>query len=209
MTDARSAGPDRPHGPARRRSKRSRVVPMTLMGAAALSMAACEDDRVETRAFASVEECASGAGAEDAWFDGEACVASFEEARAEHERTAPRYVDAALCEEEHGGACYERTGSGGSSIFLPLMAGYLMGNMLGRTGASSARAQPVYRTAAGRFATPGGTSMSSLRGVSAASPAAFRAAPAAAAPMTRATVRSTGGFGASRTSVSGRGSYGG
>ncbi len=183
--------------------KRSRVVPLALMGAAAFGMAACQDESVESATFPTKEECLATAGAADNWWTAEDCETNFAAALDEHERSAPRYADAALCEEEHEGACYEQPGSaGGGSIFLPLVAGYMMGNMLANTNAST-RAQPIYRTASGQYGTANGTTMTSNRGVGQIAPAAFRAAPStvSAAPMTRATVRSTGGFGSSRTST--------
>ena len=184
------------------RTKRSRLMPAILLGAGAFALSACEDDRVDATAFPDLASCQSAAREGSVPFSPADCDAAFAEALVEYERSAPRYDDLALCEEQHGGACVAEERSGGSSIFLPLMAGYLVGSMLGNNRAGT---QPLYRDAAGRYATAsGGTVLNGNRGSGKLAPSAFRAAPATAtaAPMTRATVRATGGFGSARTSTS-------
>lgn len=185
---------------------------MMLLGATAFALTACEDDRVDANAFPDKATCEASARDGTLPFTVADCDAAFAEALAEHERSAPRYDDLVLCEEQHGGECVaQETGGGGSSIFMPLMAGYLMGSLLNN---SRAQTQPLYRDSAGKFATASGaTVLNGNRGSAKLAPSSFRpaAATAAAAPMTRATVSSTGGFGSSRTSASsnGRSTFGG
>ena len=184
--------------------KRSRAVPAVVLAGAAAGLAACQDDRVDAAVFPTEERCAAAAREGDVWFTEADCAEGAAAARTEHERAAPRYDDKALCEEQHDGECYaeERPGGGGS-IFLPLIAGYMLGNLMSGRGA-----QPLYRTAGGGFSNAAGTArFGSNLGRAKVSPGGFRAAPATAgaAPMTRATVARTGGFGASRTG----GSFGG
>ena len=191
------------------RPKRTRIVPAILLGASAFALAACEDDRVEATAFPDKASCEAAARDGTQPFTVDDCDAAFAEALVEYERSAPRYDDLALCEEQHGGECVADQGAGGSSIFMPLMAGYLMGSLL---GSGRAMTQPLYRDGAGKYATASGsTVLNGNRGSARMSPASFRPAPAAAAPMTRATVNARGGFGSSRTSAFGtsRGTAGG
>ena len=180
--------------PARRAARGS------LLLATALSVAACEDDAVEARVFSDLDAClAETAGSQDLQAADE-CRSAFETARAEHERTAPRYAEAALCEEQHGGECTVQQASGGGSFFMPLMMGYMMGNLMSG-GGGALRSQPLYRTAGGRYATAtGATRVAALSGSQSLRPSAFAPAPssAQAAPMTRAAVRATGGFGQAR-----------
>ncbi len=182
----------------RKRAARTRYV---LLGTAAFGLAACQpEEQVETSVFPSVEECRAVADLPENDFTPEDCEAGFAEAQAVHAESAPRYEDAALCEEEHGGECVAEQRSDGSSIFLPLLAGYMIGNMMGGRGLG---AKPLYRTSAGRYATPGGgTILSGLRGKTNLGANSFAAAPntRTAAPLTRSTVQSRGGFGAARTS---------
>ncbi len=109
------------------------------------------------------------------------------------------------------GACGDEataTSGGSGSIFLPLMAGYLMGNML-RGGAGTAASQPLYKTADGKFTNAAGTSTFNGNSGAAKLGASQFAKPAATigkAPMSAATAASRGGFGqssAARTSSGG------
>jgi uncharacterized protein YgiB involved in biofilm formation len=94
---------------------------------------------------------------------------------------------------------------------MPLLAGYMMGSMLGgdRYGAA-----PLYRDAGGRVLGAGGRPYafqgpgSTVRG----SAAAVQPLAAATKPppvMTRAMIAERGGFGAARTSAAGRTGFGG
>ncbi len=185
-----------PHPP-RKRARHARVL---LLGTAAFGLAACQpEEQVDATVFPSVEECRALAALPENDFTAEDCAAGLEEAQAIHRESAPRYEDEALCEEQHGGECVVETRSDGSSVFLPLLAGYMIGNMLGGRGYA---AKPLYRTPGGRFATPGGgTVLSGLRGKTQLRPNSFAASSStrAAAPLSRAAVQSRGGFGASRT----------
>lgn len=187
---------------AKRRTKRSSAVRLALLGATAFGMAACREEQVEATAFPDRDACLAAAGEEGSWYSAEDCDAAFAEAEQVWQDTAPRYADQALCEEEHDGGCVVEQRDNGTSVFLPLMAGYMIGNMLGR---SSFGAQPLYKTKAGKFATASGTTLSGNRGGFNTTASSFRSGPStrAAQPMTRAAVRSTGGFGASRTMSTG------
>ena len=176
-----------------------------LLGAATLALAGCEDTSVETLVFPDLASCEAQAAA-DGLSEAD-CEAALAEAEAEHEATAPRYDDLALCEEQHGaGACAAEPAPGGGSIFLPLLAGYMMGRALGGGGFAS---RPLVGSGAGGVATTdGGTRLGGTRGSFRAAPAAFTPAPATAtraAPLTRATVARTGGFGAAPTGARGFG----
>lgn len=192
------------------RQKRSRSVHLALLGAAAFSVAGCRDEAVDALAFPDIASCTAAAGGSESWYSATECETAFAQAEEAHVETAPRYDEMALCEEQHDGACTQVAGAGGgTSVFIPLMAGYMIGNMMAN-GQRSVASQPLYRTGTGKFATAAGTTLNRNLGATTLRPAAFRAAPAmtTAAPMTRATVQSTGGFGASRTS-SGSRSFGG
>ncbi len=208
MTDTQALPAAQPAPKIRGRRMRSRAVRLALLGAATFSVASCREERVEASAFPNVEECRAAAAEPTSWMSADECDAAFAEALALHEETAPRYDDQQLCEEEHGGECMVQQHSDGSSIFMPLMMGYLLGNMLG--GRSAARTQPIYGTKTGGFSTAAGTAVSSNRGTGQFGANSFRSAPstATAAPMPRASVARSGGFGAARTSGATR-SFGG
>ena len=214
--------------------KRSRNVSLAILGAAAFGLAGCKSDETDARAFPDEASCVAAAKEGSLFFTETDCKAAFAEAAADHLETAPRYDSLALCEQEHGaGNCggdpaaqtdpaapadpaaqAEPGNSGGGSIFMPLMMGYLMGSMLG--GQRGVMSQPLSRTANGGFATPSGdTRVATNNGTGKMSTSAFAKAPSTIgkAPMTPAAVAQRGGFGntaASRaTGTSGTRSVGG
>lgn len=182
--------------------KRSKTVAITILGAAAFTLAGCQEEQVDASAFPDLQSCTAQAQ-NGATFTPQDCDAAFAEANALHVETAPRYDSIAVCEEQHGqGNCGSEataTNGGSGSIFMPLIAGYLIGNMLGgRNGAAAS--QPLYKTSNGKFTNPSGTSTFSNNSGSAKMGASQFARPATTAgkpAMSRATAMSRGGFGTS------------
>lgn len=180
--------------------KRSSKISIAILGAAAFALAGCQEEKVDATAFPDLRSCTNAAQNGGA-FSVEECDRAFAEAEALHVEAAPRYDSLLVCEEQHGtGACgtEEAAAQGGSgSIFLPLMAGYLLGNALrGRAGMSAS--QPLYKTSGGQFSTAGGSSTFSSNNGSAKLGTSQFTKPAATAgkpPMTRATAAARGGFG--------------
>ncbi|MEO1911308.1 MAG: DUF1190 domain-containing protein [Paracoccus sp. (in: a-proteobacteria)] len=190
--------------------KRSRTVALTILGAAAFTVAGCREEQVDAQAFPDMASC-EAAAAQDGLFSVEECDKAFAEAEALHVESAPRYDSLQVCEEQHGegncGSEEQQVSNGGSGgIFMPLLAGYLIGNMLGRAGGGMAASQPMYRNAQGGFTNATGTTnfgSNAGRATMGAQNFTRPAATAGRAPMTRATAGSRGGFGASRSSFGG------
>lgn len=193
------------HAPPPRPRKRSRHVALLLAGTATLTLAACQDERVDAQAFPDLESCVAAARENSLFFTEEDCQTTFAAARQEHLETAPRYESLELCEQEHGaGNCGDdpaaAQGQGGGFSFMPLLVGYMLGSMMGRGG--GVFGQPMVRTADGRFSTPSGTqTFASNRGAGKVPAAAFNRAPATIGrpAMSAAQVAQRGGFGASST----------
>jgi uncharacterized protein YgiB involved in biofilm formation len=191
--------------------KRSRTVAITILGAAAFTLAGCQEEQVDASAFPDLQSC-ENAALNGGMFSVQECDTAFAEAQALHVEAAPRYESLAVCEEQHGpeacGTEASATQGGSGSIFMPLIAGYLMGSMLaGRAGASAS--QPLYKTSDGKFTNAARSSnFSSNSGAAKLSSSQF-ARPAATVgktPMSKATASSRGGFGsagAGRTGVGG------
>lgn len=137
--------------------KRSRSIRLVLMGSVGLvALGGCHgsDDQAANTVYQDEAQCA----AEN---DPTMCGQAFAEARAAHASTAPAYVDLEACESKFGaGNCTPAEGtpsadqmaagegthaaaSSGSSFFMPLMMGYMMGNLMN----GRAMAQPVWRDA--------------------------------------------------------------
>lgn len=191
-------------------AKRSGHVALAIMGAAAFALAGCREEVVDAQAFPDLQSC-QAAASNGGLFSASDCDLAFAEAEALHVEAAPRYDSVEVCEEQHGvGACGSEdqvASSGSGSIFMPLLAGYLIGNMLGGRGAAAgaaggttAASQPLYKTADGRFTNATGASTySSNTGKASLSASQFARPPATVgqAPMTKTTAASRGGFGAS------------
>lgn len=181
-------------------TKRSNRVAIAILGAAAFTLAGCREEQVDAAAFPDLKSC-TDAATPTGMFTVQDCEASFAEAEALHVESAPRYDSLAVCEEQHGeGACGSEasaTQGGSGGIFMPLLAGYLIGNMLGGRAGMSA-GQPLYKTSDGRFTNAARSSTySSNNGSAKLNTSQFTrpAATAGKAPMTRATAASRGGFG--------------
>jgi uncharacterized protein YgiB involved in biofilm formation len=192
-------------------TKRSRTVAITILGAAAFALAGCQEEVVDAAAYPDLQSCTDAANAQGL-FSSQDCKTAFAEAEALHVEAAPRYESLAVCEEQHGkeacGPEVEATQGGSGSIFLPLMAGYLMGSMLGGRSGMAAN-QPLYKTADGKFTNAARSStFSGNTGAAKLATSQFTrpAATVGKSPMTRATAVSRGGFG---QSASGRSSTGG
>lgn len=192
--------------------KRSRAVALTILGAASFAIAGCRDEQVEAEAFPNLAACEAEAKS-GGLFTLDQCKQAFAEAETLHAESAPRYDSLAVCEEQHGagncGSEEQQVSNGGSgSIFMPLLAGYLIGSMLGNAGRGMSAAQPMYSNGRGGYTNAARTStFNSNTGRGALSSQQFTrpAQTAGQAPMSRATATSRSGFGNRSTTRS----YGG
>lgn len=181
--------------------KRSRTAALVIVGAASFALAGCREEQVDAQAFPDLQSCLSAAGT-GSLFTEEQCRTAFDEAVALNAETAPRYDSREVCEAQYGvGNCaaeVQATGGGSGSIFMPLLAGYLIGNMLG--GGRGVASQPLYRTSSGGFTNPAGTATyANNTGAAKLGQSAFTKAPTTLGkpPLTKATALSRGGFGSS------------
>jgi uncharacterized protein YgiB involved in biofilm formation len=197
-----------------KRSSNMKVLTIGLLTVSAFALSGCQEEN-EAFNFKNVEQCISAAMQVDAGFSEKDCREGFSVAEAQYKETAPKYADASVCEAEHGvGACTTAQSSGGSSFFIPLMAGYMMGSLTSgsydRDKKRSYTYVPMYSVRGGGYATTTGIFASSMGKKTYVSPSAVAAKPAStvkAAPMTSVTVGSRGGFGGAK--IGGFGSTGG
>lgn len=184
--------------------KRTRHIALGLMlGTAGMVLSGCEDDPdVAAKNFESVDACVA-----DGSYGYQACRDAFSQAKAEHEAYGPRYEDKVLCEEEFGPGQCTSSSSGGSSFFMPFMAGYLVSEVIDELGDAAKKksySKPVYRSKDGDWLGSGGVVLRPSSSGFAVPKSTITSAPKSAPVFTKTTVRSTGGFGAS-----GRSSFGG
>jgi len=185
-------------------TKRSSHVALAILGAAAFTLAGCSEEEVDAQAFPDLRACHSAAAAGGGITAAE-CDTSFANAQALHVESAPRYDSLEVCEAQHGeGACGNEQqasdGGGSGSIFMPLMMGYLLGNMMSNRSGMAA-AQPLYKTADGRYTNASGSStFSNNSGAGKMSSSQFTRPPSTVnkAPMTAATAQARGGFGGTK-----------
>lgn len=120
-----------------RRLKRSRVLQVSsLMATAGFTLAACgSPQRVAppepepAQVYTSLEECRAANDISDVECD--AALTAAQKAAAE---TGPRYATQSECEGQWGPSQCQPNHSGGGSFFTPLLAGFVVGQMLNGGG---------------------------------------------------------------------------
>ena len=192
-----------------KRSKTARLIMMAP--AAGMILAGCGEKPVEVQVFNSPDECA-------AYYNPPAeCKAAFAEAQALHPKVAPRYATKQECEADFGnGQCEtapllaantseqpQQQSQQSSGFFMPMMMGFMAGQMLNRGGmatnpnqqtANASRSpvpnQPLYKSRDDRstFRTASNTAVANQSGPTSIRPSAVQPKPAAMARR--------GGFGA-------------
>lgn len=193
--------------------KRSAQVRLLLMGSAAMALAACDNENKseEARVYESVEQCV-----QDGVYTEKYCRESFEAAQKAHPQQAPHYTSKSDCEADFGAArCQQQQSpasgsSGGTSPWIPAMAGFLVGQVV--SNLTHSLSQPLYRPDVGRrdwggvstprsynpgsWRTGGNIEVGRTTGTTTLRPEAF----SGGTPQSTTTV-SRGGFGARASSV--------
>lgn len=193
--------------------KKSRSIRLVLLGGASVALAACGDDGPpkDARFFSNLQECA-------AVYDMTQCLDAQKQADQTFAAQAPKFTRKEECETEFGaGNCEPKqiTNSGGNStggngsgtsttnqssssggsFFMPMLMGYMMGNML---GGQSRFNEPVYRGPNGSALTQNSSgkmfNIGSFSGVGRSAATSFRSSPA-----TQVGSVSRGGFGSTST----------
>ena len=190
-----------------KRTSTMKVMTIGLVTVSAFALSACQDETSTANTFKDVDQCVSAAKMVDATFTEADCKSGFTAAQAENASTAPRYDAMAVCEEQHGpSACVAEQRADGSSVFMPMMMGYMVGSMMNNDRRYSHSYAPMYPVNGGGYSTATGVYSSSLNAKGYVSPAALVAKPSAtvnAAPMTKATAASRGGFGGRSSGMGG------
>lgn len=158
--------------------------PLALAIAAA-TLSGCSS-KEPTTVYKDVQECvAANAGTQ------EECQQAYEEAREEAKRTGPKFANRNDCEHNFGAGQCQQYRSGGQSIFMPMLAGYVLAGAINDIGDSRRyrSAAPLY-TRYGDWVSPDGQTYGSsyTRNVK-VSKKTFEPKPAVTKTMSR------GGFG--------------
>ncbi|NYZ11922.1 DUF1190 domain-containing protein [Azospirillum sp. RWY-5-1] len=194
--------------------KRSARMKLLLMGSATLALTACDDTQEVTKAgvYDTVEQCLA-----DGVYSEGYCRDAYKGATEQHAAVAPKYANVQECEADFGpGRCQvapngavavdgQQASGGGGSFFMPLMTGFLVGQLL-NSGGRSYYGQPLYRPYQGTSGPGGAGGWGSYRtaqnvDVGARTGAVDVTRSTLQAPPARTTTISRGGFGARATSV--------
>lgn len=130
-----------------RKSWRSyRITPVALAVGAVFMLSACEKTDETVSLYQNVDDCSKANPSNSAQ-----CAASYAAAKTEAEKTAPKYASREECVAEFGeGQCTQAPAQAGmaaqpqqsGSFWMPLMAGYMMGRMMG--GGAGFAQQPLF-----------------------------------------------------------------
>jgi uncharacterized protein YgiB involved in biofilm formation len=160
-----------------------------MVGVSAIVLGACEEPKVEGAIFDNLQQCIDDRG-----IPSDQCKKSYEDARSQHASVAPKYTSEQDCQADFGAGKCERApyrSSSGGSIFMPMMAGYMMGSFMGRR--SSVFSQPLYRSAR----DPKTYRTANNRAAGTATGRTLIARSATSRPSVKSSTIRRGGFGAS------------
>lgn len=126
--------------------KRSRTAGLILMGTAPLLLSACshEPDAVRSGLYTSVDACVA------AHNDRTTCTDAYTSAYRESKTAAPAFDTEGECEARYGqSGCIQRDAGGGHSLFMPMMAGFMLSQAMRGNGATGAfRSAAAFRNGA-------------------------------------------------------------
>lgn len=132
--------------------KRSKNVSLVLMGAMLLSTPACGggENIDEPQVFRNQQECVAGG------FSADQCRAMEEKAKED----APKFTSREECEKQFGAEMCAGGKESGGNVWMPMLLGFMAGNMLGRS-MNSGVAQGLYNDPSkpGQFRTAQGQSV--------------------------------------------------
>lgn len=130
-----------------RKSWRSyRIAPVALAVSAVFMLSACEKTDETVSLYQNADDCSKANPSNSAQ-----CTAAYDAAKKEAEKTAPKYASREECVAEFGeGQCTQAPAQAGmaaqpqqsGSFWMPLMAGYMMGRMMG--GGAGFAQQPLF-----------------------------------------------------------------
>lgn len=127
------------------------LTPVALAVSAVFMLAGCEKSDETVKMYQNADDCAQANPGQAAQ-----CKTTYDNALKEAERTAPKYASREDCIAEFGeGQCQQapaqanmsgenqaQAQSSGGSFWMPLMAGYMMGRMMG--GGAGFSQQPMF-----------------------------------------------------------------
>lgn len=130
--------------------KSTAILTLALMGSAGI-LTGCGED-IPASTFSSVAQCAASGQ-----YTMQECQKGFEDARIDNKKNAPVFMSEDECEEIFGDDACERGNEGGSSVFMPMMMGYMMGSHSSHKSHSKVYPQAIYKDRSGTYVNSGGS----------------------------------------------------
>lgn len=188
-------------------STKARTLMSVALLAGAVFLAGCEEKQ-DTLSFKDKDQCMTLQPSDQTKNDWEKiCDDAIANALKEGEANAPRYNSGSLCESEHGAGCVERKADDGSSFFMPMIMGYMIGSMMNNGSPTyiTNQSKPYYYSKKDKkYYNSTGYAVPRTYGSSKTYTSTTRAAaPKVNTVRTPASVAKTGGFGASRSAAVG------
>ncbi|WP_045049125.1 DUF1190 family protein [Rouxiella chamberiensis] len=143
----------------------SRITPAAVAISAVFMLSACEKSDENVSLYQNADDCSKANPSNSAQ-----CTKAFNDAKAEAAKTAPKYANRADCVAEFGESQCTQTpaqagmsaeSQQGGSMWMPLMAGFMMGRMMSGGGYAQ---QPLFTSknagspASGKFVDSSGKS---------------------------------------------------
>jgi len=173
--------------------KRSRMLYLGMLGTMG-ALAGCTEEQ-PAMVFNTLDECKASSITTP-----QVCQDGYDQALANHTKTAPRFTSIADCEQDFGpGKCQSLAGSGSDgvgSFFVPAFTGFMVARLLQNQNSgpyyssSGYWGQPLYRTRSDSFGTWRTSDNATISGTGRVSVPSEVAHPA-----TRAVTMSRSGFG--------------
>lgn len=179
------------------------LTPVALAVTAVFMLAGCEQSDESVSLYQNADDCSSANPGKS-----EQCTTAFNNAKKEAEKTAPKYATREDCVAEFGeGQCQQTPAQAGvgttnnaesqqsGSFWMPLMAGYMMGRMMG--GGFGGQQQPLFTSRAPNSPANGKFVDASGKSFGAATPGRTMNVPKTAMAPKPATTNTVtrGGFG--------------
>ncbi len=125
--------------------RRSAFVGFSILSLSAAGLAGCEQREARPKVYSTVADCRDE-------HPSQACDTAWQASVGDHEPNAPCYTQRQQCEAQYGvGHCETREGG----FFMPMMAGFVLGQMIGGGGYGNRYVgHPVFYAAGGGYRAP-------------------------------------------------------
>jgi uncharacterized protein YgiB involved in biofilm formation len=135
------------------RARRRRSIGLGLSAVTLTAALAGCDKPDPPKVYGSVQQCQADHPAK-------ACQDAWQASVGEHQTAAPKYGDKAQCEAQYGVGHCETYQSGHGSVFMPMLAGFMIGRMMSNNqnqygyGGGGYFGRPVFFAPGGGYAAP-------------------------------------------------------